>query len=110
MNGERYVGVALDYSPGSRYALKWAIDNCLRENDHLIVVVVNKDSILEGGQAALWEASGTRKIPSPLFYFLLIFILHFLASNSLPTFASPQNFLNCPHAELLWNMAMPVMA
>lgn len=63
MNGERYVGVALDYSPGSRYALKWAIDNCLRENDHLIVLVVNKESILEGGQAALWESSGTPLVP-----------------------------------------------
>jgi len=61
MNGERYIGVALDYSTSSRYALKWAIDNCVRPNDHLIVLVVNKDPLLEGGQAALWEASGTRK-------------------------------------------------
>ena len=69
MNGERYVGVALDYSPGSRYALKWTIDNVLRENDHLIILVVNKDSILEGGQAALWESSGTRKILSLTFFY-----------------------------------------
>jgi nucleotide-binding universal stress UspA family protein len=63
MNGERYIGVALDYSTSSRYALKWAIDNCVRPNDHLIVLVVNKDPLLEGGQAALWEASGTPFIP-----------------------------------------------
>jgi hypothetical protein len=25
------------------------------------VLVVNKDPLLEGGRAALWEASGTRK-------------------------------------------------
>ncbi|XP_024361899.1 universal stress protein PHOS34 isoform X2 [Physcomitrium patens] len=62
MNGERYVGVALDYSPRGRYALQWAVDNTLRGNDHLIDVVVNKDG-LEAGPAALWEASGTRFIP-----------------------------------------------
>lgn len=64
MNGERYVGLALDFSASSRYALKWAIDNCLRENDHLIILVVNKDTqLLEGSQAALWEGTGTPLIP-----------------------------------------------
>jgi hypothetical protein len=71
MNGERYVGLALDFSASSRYALKWAIDNCLRENDHLIILVVNKDTqLLEGSQAALWEGTGTRKIPAHFFVFL----------------------------------------
>jgi nucleotide-binding universal stress UspA family protein len=63
MNGERYIGVALDYSPSSKYALKWTIDNILRPNDHLIVVVVNKDFHLEGGTAVLWEKTGSPFIP-----------------------------------------------
>nr|XP_024392306.1 uncharacterized protein LOC112290361 isoform X2 [Physcomitrium patens]PNR42012.1 hypothetical protein PHYPA_016841 [Physcomitrium patens] len=62
MNGERHVGVALDYSPRGRYALHWAVENILRAIDHFIVVVVNKDG-LEAGRAALWEASGTSFIP-----------------------------------------------
>lgn len=66
MNGERYIGVALDYSPSSKYALKWTIDNILRPNDHLIVVVVNKDFHLEGGTAVLWEKTGSRKFLPPL--------------------------------------------
>lgn len=61
MNGERYIGVALDYSPSSKYALKWTLDNILRPNDHLIVVVVNKEMLLEGGSGVLWEKTGTRK-------------------------------------------------
>jgi len=61
MNGERYIGVALDYSPSSKYALKWTLENILRPNDHLIVVVVNKEMLLEGGAGVLWEKTGTRK-------------------------------------------------
>lgn len=60
MNGERHVGVALDYSPRGRYALHWAVENILRAIDHFIVVVVNQDG-LEAGRAGLWEASGTCK-------------------------------------------------
>lgn len=63
MSGVRYIGVALDYSPSSKYALKWALDNILRPNDHLIVVVVNREVLLEGGTAVLWEKSGTPFIP-----------------------------------------------
>lgn len=68
MNGERYIGVALDFSPSSRYALQWTVSNILRENDHLIVIVVNKEPMLESGRSALWQATGTRKpstVPPP---------------------------------------------
>jgi nucleotide-binding universal stress UspA family protein len=63
MNGERYIGVALDYSASAKYALKWTLDNILRPNDHLIVIVVNKDMLLEGGVGVLWEKTGTPLIP-----------------------------------------------
>jgi nucleotide-binding universal stress UspA family protein len=63
MSGERYIGVALDYSPSSKYALKWTLDNILRPNDHVIVVVVNKEMLLEGGTAVLWGKTGTPIIP-----------------------------------------------
>lgn len=61
MNGERYIGVALDYSKSSIYSLQWTVQNILREGDQLIVIVVNKDMVLEGGQGHLWEQSGSRK-------------------------------------------------
>lgn len=63
MNGERYIGVALDFSPSSRYALQWTVSNILRENDHLIVIVVNKEPMLESGRSALWQATGTPFVP-----------------------------------------------
>jgi hypothetical protein len=61
MDGQRYIGVALDYSKSSVYALQWTVENILREGDQLIVIVVNKDMVLEGGQGHLWEKSGSRK-------------------------------------------------
>jgi hypothetical protein len=64
MSAERYFGVALDYSPSSKYALKWAIENVVKEGDHLILVVVHKE-VLEGGQVHLWGKTGSRKARSP---------------------------------------------
>lgn len=49
MDGERYIGVVLDYLFSSRYVLKWSIKNVLCENDYFIIVVVNKDNFFEGG-------------------------------------------------------------
>ncbi|CAN6700549.1 unnamed protein product [Malus baccata var. baccata] len=37
---DKRVGVAVDFSPGSRAALKWAVENVVRKGDHLILVVV----------------------------------------------------------------------
>jgi nucleotide-binding universal stress UspA family protein len=63
MDGERYIGVALDYSKSSIYSLQWTVENILRKGDQLIVIVVNRDMVLEGGQGHLWEQSGSPLIP-----------------------------------------------
>jgi nucleotide-binding universal stress UspA family protein len=62
MSAERYFGVALDYSPSSKYALKWAIENVVKEGDHLVLVVVHKE-VLEGGQVHLWGKTGSPLVP-----------------------------------------------
>uniref|UniRef100_A0A0D6QV07 UspA domain-containing protein n=1 Tax=Araucaria cunninghamii TaxID=56994 RepID=A0A0D6QV07_ARACU len=60
---EKKLGVALDFSPCSRAALKWAIDNLLKKGDDLIVVYVQTNIDLEYGEVQLWEATGSPMIP-----------------------------------------------
>lgn len=68
---DRRVGVAVDFSPCSKEALRWAVDNVVRDGDHLILVTVQKEGQYEGGETQLWEATGSREcpwtIPSPRF-------------------------------------------
>ncbi len=86
MSSDRYFGLALDGSPSSKYALKWAIDNVFKEGDHLILVVVHKE-VLEGGQVHLWGKSGSRKshdelsILSPNARFYFFFLSFFLCGG-----------------------------
>ncbi|KAJ7299833.1 hypothetical protein O6H91_21G065400 [Diphasiastrum complanatum] len=60
--GERRVGVAMDFSPSSKYALNWAIDNIAREGDSLFVVMVARKNP-EVEDAHLWMDSGSPLIP-----------------------------------------------
>jgi hypothetical protein len=71
MSTERFIGVALDYSASSKYALKWVVDNLVREGDQLIVVIVHKDYSPNDGQYQLFGKYGSRK--HPLFHCLGIF-------------------------------------
>ncbi|KAG0617830.1 hypothetical protein M758_4G018300 [Ceratodon purpureus] len=63
MSSERNVGVALDYSESSKYALKWVVDNLVREGDQLIVVVVHKEYSPNDGQYQLFGKYGSPLIP-----------------------------------------------
>ena len=61
-DGERRIGVAMDYSDSSKKALAWAVDNLLRHGDTLVVLHV----LHHGGEEtkhALWAKSGSRKHP-----------------------------------------------
>lgn len=60
MEGDRRVGVAVDFSPCSHKALKWAVDNVARNGDHLILITVRPEGNYEEGEMQLWEATGSR--------------------------------------------------
>ncbi|CAN6551257.1 hypothetical protein ACFX2I_012066 [Malus domestica] len=60
---DRRVGVAVDFSPGSRAALKWAVENVARKGDHLILVVVRPEEYYEQGEMQLWGVTGSPLIP-----------------------------------------------
>ncbi|KAL8481215.1 hypothetical protein ACS0TY_027659 [Phlomoides rotata] len=59
----RRVGVAVDFSPCSRKAVKWAIDMLTRKGDHLILITVRPGKNYESGEMQLWEATGSPLIP-----------------------------------------------
>lgn len=62
MEADRRVGVAVDFSPCSKKALNWAVDNVIRKGDHLILVTIRPDGNYEEGEVQLWEATGSRMI------------------------------------------------
>ena len=63
MESERRVGVAVDFSACSKKALNWAVDNVVRDGDHLILVTVQPEGYYEQGELQLWEATGSPLIP-----------------------------------------------
>uniref|UniRef100_A0ACD5T9C7 Uncharacterized protein n=1 Tax=Avena sativa TaxID=4498 RepID=A0ACD5T9C7_AVESA len=62
-DGERRIGVAMDYSASSKRALEWAIRNLLRRGDTLVVIHVQHPGGDEAKRAALWAKSGSPLIP-----------------------------------------------
>lgn len=60
MAGDRRIGVAMDFSQGSKKALQWAIDNLADEGDSLYIVHVNHNS-LDDSRRKLSAKSGSRE-------------------------------------------------
>ncbi|KAI5650915.1 hypothetical protein M9H77_36920 [Catharanthus roseus] len=60
---DRRVGVAVDFSPCSRKALNWAVENVVRKGDHLILVTIRPEGHYESGEMQLWETTGSPLIP-----------------------------------------------
>ena len=56
----RRLGVAVDFSPCSNKALQWAVDNVVRDGDHLILVTIRPDGDYEQGELQLWAVTGSR--------------------------------------------------
>ncbi|CAI0467001.1 unnamed protein product [Linum tenue] len=59
----RRIGVAVDFSPCSVKALRWAIDNLARDGDHLIVVHTRPAEYHESGEMLFFETTGSPLIP-----------------------------------------------
>ena len=60
-DGERRIGVAMDYSASSKRALEWAVRNLFRRGDTVVVLHVLPAGGDHAKQAALWSKSGSRK-------------------------------------------------
>lgn len=59
-DGERRIGVAMDYSASSKRALEWAVRNLLRRGDTVVVLHVQRHGG-EEAKHAVWAKSGSRK-------------------------------------------------
>lgn len=71
MAGDRQIGVAMDFSPSSKFALSWAVDNLLDKGDTLYVIHINPNP-LDESRNLMWAKSGSRKYLSLFYIFLLI--------------------------------------
>ncbi|WJX63954.1 hypothetical protein P8452_48783 [Trifolium repens] len=56
------VGVAMDFSPTSKLALRWAVDNLIDKNDQIIIINVQPPSA-DHTRKELFENTGSPLVP-----------------------------------------------
>ena len=57
---DRCIGVAVDFSKSSKYALKWALENLADKGDTIYVIHINPNT-LDESRGQLWAISGSRE-------------------------------------------------
>jgi Universal stress protein family len=68
MSDHRTIGIGMDYSPSSKTALKWAVENIARAGDH-VVLIHTQPHTGHSAQKQLWEEEGSRRCS---YVFLLV--------------------------------------
>ncbi|OAY85291.1 Universal stress protein A-like protein [Ananas comosus] len=62
MGGNRTVGIGMDYSPTSKLAVQWTVDNLVRSGDRIVLIHVHSGKG-DPAQKQLWDDKGTPLIP-----------------------------------------------
>ncbi|KAH6557066.1 hypothetical protein KP509_1Z137100 [Ceratopteris richardii] len=60
------IGVALDFSPGSKYAVEWALKHIVKEGHYLFCVIVSRRTRMEG-ETHRWGDYGSSLFHLPEF-------------------------------------------
>lgn len=75
MTRDRNIGVAVDFSKGSKIALKWAINNLAHEKGDTLYAIHVKPSQGDESRNLLWSTTGSRTLPIYHLINLLSFII-----------------------------------
>lgn len=57
---KRTIGMGMDYSPSSKAAARWAVDNLIKAGDRLVLVHVLPKGV-DSSHKELWKTTGSRK-------------------------------------------------
>ncbi|KAK1263367.1 hypothetical protein QJS04_geneDACA017508 [Acorus gramineus] len=62
MGGNRTVGIGMDYSPTSKQAVRWVVDNLVDGGDRIVLIHV-QSSKSDHAKKKLWEDTGSPLVP-----------------------------------------------
>uniref|UniRef100_A0A453PP82 UspA domain-containing protein n=1 Tax=Aegilops tauschii subsp. strangulata TaxID=200361 RepID=A0A453PP82_AEGTS len=57
--GKRTIGLAMDYSPSSKAAMRWVVENLVKAGDRIILIHVLPKGA-DASHKGLWKSTGSR--------------------------------------------------